>query len=59
MTKIGFSRADILVPRQDLLKKWCVVACDQYTSEPAYWEEVAKNTEGIPSAFHITFPRYI
>ncbi|MBQ3379125.1 MAG: DUF1015 domain-containing protein [Clostridia bacterium] len=56
MTKIGFSRADILVPRQDLLKKWCVVACDQYTSEPAYWEEVAKNTEGIPSAFHITFP---
>lgn len=24
------------------LKKWAVVACDQYTSEPEYWERVAK-----------------
>ncbi len=56
MTKTGFSRADILVPRQPLLDKWCVVACDQYTSEPAYWEEVEKTTEGAPSAFNITFP---
>ncbi|MBR2743597.1 MAG: DUF1015 domain-containing protein [Clostridia bacterium] len=56
MNKTGFSRADILIPRQDLLDKWCVVACDQYTSEPAYWEEVAKNVGDAPSAFHITFP---
>ena len=37
-----FLPADILLP--DLEKHsgtaWSVVACDQYTSQPEYWEEV-------------------
>lgn len=33
-----------------------VVACDQYTSEPEYWERVAHHTGGKPSALHLIFP---
>ena len=34
----------ILLPREDVpLTSWAVIACDQYTSEPEYWEEVEKH----------------
>jgi len=56
MSKTGFTRADILVPKAELLEKWCTVACDQFTSEPEYWDEVIKIIENKPSAFNITFP---
>lgn len=36
--------------------RWAVVACDQFTGNPAYWEEVARLTDGVPSTFHTTFP---
>ena len=32
--------ADILLPHDCGLTKWAVVACDQYTSQPEYWERV-------------------
>ena len=39
------------------LKKWAVVACDQYTSEPEYWERVAKFVgDKDPSTLRIIFP---
>lgn len=51
-----FKKADILIPQNADLSKWSVVACDQYTSEPEYWERV-KNTVGeAPSALKIVFP---
>ena len=37
--EIGISPADILLPRPEYRENFCVVACDQFTSEPAYWEE--------------------
>lgn len=55
MIKTGFSRADILIPQKDL-EKWCVVACDQYTSQPEYWDEVKKNVQDSYSSLFITFP---
>ena len=54
--KIGFKPADILIPQNIDMNKWSVVACDQYTSEPKYWEEVEKIVGENPSALHITFP---
>lgn len=51
-----FRPADILLPQNIEFAKWSVVACDQYTSEPEYWEQVRAVTEGSPSAYHITFP---
>jgi len=39
------------------LKKWAVVACDQYTSEPEYWKRVDEFVGGdSPSTLRITFP---
>ena len=33
-----FSSADILLAKGDK-QKWSVIACDQYTSEPEYWQK--------------------
>lgn len=53
--KICFSGADILLPK-DGFEKWAVIACDQYTSEPEYWESVEKTVGDAPSAYRIVFP---
>ena len=51
-----FSAADILLPKSADLQKWAVIACDQFSSDPAYWAEVREKTEGVPSAFHLILP---
>ena len=33
----AFLPADILFPQVDSMEKWAVIACDQFTSDPAYW----------------------
>lgn len=54
--KFGFVPADILVPKNIDMQKWSVVACDQYTSQPEYWQETKKNAGSQPSAYNIIFP---
>ena len=34
----AFYPADILLPQTAEMKKWPVVACDQFTSQPDYWQ---------------------
>ena len=35
---------EIMMPREGTdLSKWAVIACDQYTSQPEYWERVYKS----------------
>ena len=51
-----FKSADILIPKTDDYTAWSVVACDQYTSEPKYWEEVEKTADGKLSAYHLILP---
>lgn len=51
-----FRPADILLPKGVDFTKWSVVACDQYTSEPEYWEEARRIADGSPSALNIIFP---
>lgn len=49
--------AKILFPSAEIdISKWSVVACDQYTSQPEYWEEVFGIVRDIPSSFHLTLP---
>jgi len=50
-----FSPADILLFTGDRTA-FSVVACDQYTSEPEYWERVLAATKDKPSACHLIFP---
>ena len=38
------------------MEKWAVIACDQFTSDPAYWERVRKNAEGAPSTINLILP---
>lgn len=51
-----FSPADILLPKNKAWETWSVVACDQYTSEPEYWEEVEKKVGDAPSTLRLTLP---
>lgn len=46
-----------LLPKAGVdLARWAVVACDQYTSEPDYWQAVARTVGEAPSTLHLTFP---
>jgi hypothetical protein len=38
------------------LSKWAVIACDQFTSQPEYWNEVEKIVGDAPSTLNLTFP---
>lgn len=54
--KIPFKKANILLPKSCDMTKWSVVACDQYTSEPAYWKDVEKIVGTAPSTLRLTLP---
>lgn len=48
---------EILLPRDHTeMEKWAVIACDQHTSDPAYWEELEKKIAGSPSTLYLTLP---
>ena len=51
-----FSAADILLPENCELQRWAVIACDQFTSQPEYWQQVDALTEKVPSAAHLILP---
>ena len=56
MSKTGFSPADILLPAAGNYETWAVVACDQFTSQPEYWERVEAKVADQPSAFRLILP---
>lgn len=53
---IGIAPADILVPRPEYRENFCVVACDQFTSDPDYWEKTALLAGNSCSALHLIYP---
>ena len=56
--KTAFSAADILLPKNEDMTKWAVVACDQYTSEPEYWKSVCDYVGGAKSTVKLMLPRF-
>ncbi len=54
--KVPFKAGNILIPKNTDMFKWCVVACDQYTSEPDYWNEVQSIVGDSPSTLNLTLP---
>ncbi len=54
-----FTGADILLPKNADFSKWAVIACDQFTSQPEYWEEVAKEVGDAPSTVHMILPEVL
>lgn len=51
-----FSAAEILLPRTENLSAWAVIACDQFTSQPEYWQEAEEARKGFPSALDLILP---
>ena len=56
MNSTAFKNADILVPHDTDMNKWSVIACDQYTSEPEYWQEVSDIVGDAPSTLNLILP---
>ncbi len=57
MKKTPVKPADILIPKCSVdLQKWAVVACDQFTSEKEYWENVSEYVGSAPSTLNIIYP---
>ncbi len=47
----------VLIPKSFIdMEKWSVIACDQFTSEPEYWEQVKSMVDNVPSTYHIILP---
>ena len=60
MSETIFSAASVLLPPYEAHNPewhfWPVIACDQFTSEPAYWEETAAATDGHASTCRLMLP---
>ena len=51
-----FKSADILLPQNVDMEKWAVIACDQFTSDPEYWQRVRNTAGDAPSTIHMILP---
>ncbi len=51
-----FGSADILLPKSANMHRWAVIACDQFTSDAAYWQRVADTVGESQSTLHMILP---
>ena len=57
MSDIGIQVPQVYLPKKGIdLTKWAVIACDQFTSQPEYWNEVETIVGDAPSTLKLTFP---
>ncbi len=56
-SSVGIQAPEILIPNNQIdFTKWAVVACDQFTSQPEYWNVVEKIIGQSPSAYNLILP---
>lgn len=54
---VGIQMPDVLIPKPGIdLQKWSVIACDQFTSQPDYWEKVKATVGDSPSSLNLILP---
>ena len=51
-----FQPADILLPADADMRCWSVIACDQFTSDQAYWDTVEATVGNRPSTLRLMLP---
>lgn len=51
-----FKSTDILLPKGVEMARWSVIACDQFTSDPDYWQRVRAAAGDGPSTIHMILP---
>ncbi len=56
MKSYTFKPGDILLPKEADMARWSVVACDQYTAQPEYWDEAERLMNGSPSTLRLMLP---
>ena len=57
LQRFGISVPEILLPREDIpLEKFAVIACDQHSAEPEFWEETEKIVGDTPSSLRLMLP---
>ena len=57
LSSIGVKTPEILLPRKSInLEKWAVIACDQFTSELTYWQQVEEIVGKSPSTYQMILP---
>lgn len=54
--KVSLFPTGILLPVNADMNKWSVVACDQYTSQPDYWEDVKNIVADDVSTYNLVLP---
>lgn len=55
--KLPLKKTNLLIPNENIdLTKWTVIACDQYTSNQEYWDNVEKIVGDNPSTLRLTLP---
>ena len=55
--RIGIRPAQILLPAAGVKPEtWACIACDQYTSEPEYWDKAFETAGDAPSALRLILP---
>lgn len=53
----ALKKAHILLPNENYSPKaWAVVACDQFTAQPDYWNRVEEIVADAPSTLRVTLP---
>lgn len=56
-SSIGIQIPRFFLPRKGIdLTKWAVIACDQFTSQPEYWQKVENIVGDAPSTLNLIFP---
>ena len=55
LNSVGIAPAKILLPKKNY-EKWAVVACDQYTAQREYWENVDEYVADAPSTLRLILP---
>jgi len=57
LAAVGAAVPEVLLPAPGTdLTKFAVVACDQYSAQPEYWDEVEQLVGDAPSALHLMLP---
>ena len=51
-----FGSTDILMPKSAIMERWAVIACDQFTSDTAYWQRVADTVGDSESTLYMILP---
>ena len=56
MIETGLKADNILLPNVEDMSAWACIACDQFTSEKEYWDELKQTVSGKRTTLDLTLP---